>query len=186
MSRTAVAPTRNPSTPGARWLFAQREYLRRAGDTPATRDKWTRLVKRIESYDDAQLKLVVGNLHALHAEITDPVRRTKIAAEMHLGQAELSYRASLRAARHMKMVGPENPPGTKIGKRLANYRGQVAEHALSEFVERLGYDAVRAALIRAGEYLQVRGKFADGTEVVSLVDEMIAFKYGGGVGQDSA
>ena len=151
----SLRPTPDPSTAGARWLFAQKEYLRRVGDSPRTRRRFNKLTEWLDRADDAEIKHRLGKLKAARA-----VRGTVpplIVAEQLLLEGELGKRRGNGRGRPIEAV----------------YRDILVGAAFPRFVQAVGEKKSRRILAQAAE--AKADNFKAGTDTDAMIDDVIAF-----------
>lgn len=167
-----ISPTRNPSKAGARWLFAQREYLRRVGDTAHNRSVWKIVISRVEALDNLGLLDRIKRLEAERVVATGQ-RERMLRAELAVVQYERAYRRAAgkdeKTERHAALLKQQAASLGAGNKRNARYRAQIAEEALLDCAEMIGVEAVRALATAAAERVSVR----EGTDKEALVEELV-------------
>ena len=178
---STIAPTRNPSTAGARWLFAEQEYLRRVRRHGKT-EKWARanfqqMVARLRQGDDSDLAARHQELVALQQSGQD--HRT----EIRLVELERSRRKTWRkeqeraAARKRRKAKRANRARAEEDKRQAAerrslaYQAQISQAANTHLLNLVGGDRFTEILTSEAARL-APGHFRKGTDVGALVREL--------------
>lgn len=159
-----IAPTRNPSTAGARWIFYAREYLRRVGRTPQTEARFEALKRTLESECDEQLKLKLKNLQITKLKLSTQGREYALTtADILVVEAELGYRKSIAQAER--------------GPRESNvaYENVIIDRALTVLMEDLGTEYIREKLILTARRV-ASTHFKTDTDIHELVDRIIEYK----------
>lgn len=124
------------STAGARWRFAELEWLRRVGRGRASKDAFKAVRERIESSSHAELKARLAELQARKLQTPDRSREAPLTAEVLLIQGELGWRRSR---------------GEADGAKRVAYEQIILTAALSYFISALGEGEVRSILFQAAE-----------------------------------
>lgn len=122
------------TTAGARWRFAELEWLRRVGRSKASRDAFEELRSRVEGSTIEDLKLRLAELQAKKLRTVERSKEAPLTAEVLLIQGELGWRRSRGE--------------TDTAKKIA-YEQIILKSSLGYFISELGRDAVQEILVRA-------------------------------------
>lgn len=159
-------PTRNPSTAGARWLFQQKEYLRRVGDdTPVNRERFGNILSEVQGMDDAALLRRLQRLRAKYGQGGSEFYRRALEGEIGVVEAEVDIRSlsaedaaakrreleqEERAAKHAALLKTHEANSDKKARRAkAAQEGELAKATVKRLAAILGTDVVAAQITAA-------------------------------------
>lgn len=159
-----ISPTKNPSTAGARWLFAQQEYLRRTGDTVVARQQFERLWEKLESAKDEVLKRELSRLKQERHSLPEHAKskRDQKTAVILLIEGEL---------------GARRGPSVKFELRFT-YEEMTRRKAMPKILSMIGHETMRSVLLDAAFEASV-DHFPSDVDPVGVVDGMMDFLVNG-------
>lgn len=162
---STISPTRNPSTPGARWIFWQREYLRRVGKNAQTLHRFDTLKRTLESECDADLKLRLKSLQLQRLKSPSKREAELLTADILVIEGEFGYRRSLFY----------DGPKRKIDEE---YKTQVMIRTIALLLREEGEEYLRAILLRAAREVAPH-HFKEGTDIEILVEGIVQDRKSG-------
>lgn len=156
---TRVLPAPDPSTAGARWLFAEREYLRRVGHGKKSKATFAKLRRRLESSSDADLKLRLSEVQIARRTTPSLKGDDFLLAEQLTIQAELGWRRR---------------EGRVDENRMRRYRELISAKAIVKLLQDGNADDVRRALLDAAEEIR-ETNLPPGLEPQEVVNSIVEY-----------